>query len=164
MSNQVNRALVFRRRGSSLLVLPLLIFALVTPATVSCQRAGSDPDAGIEELRALVRTAAGKPAVADLSRIESRFSRTRAASLARFLRGYLYYASQNYQAAVDALDARAVSSNTSIGDYAFFYRAESEASTDAKNNARNDYRVVPSKYADSLKSRESTLRAAEVAV
>jgi soluble lytic murein transglycosylase len=164
MSNQVNPALAFRRRVSSVLILPLLIFALVTPATVSCQKAGSDPDSGIEELRALVRSASGKPAVADLSRIESRFPRTRAASLAKFLRGYLYYASQNYQNAVDALDAKAISANTSIGDYAFFYRAESEASTDAKSNARNDYRAVSSKYPDSLKSRESTLRGAELAV
>src|SRR5262245_54848858 len=101
MSNQVNRALVFRGKLSSLLVLPLLVLALTTPATVSCQRGGSDPDAGIEELRALVRTASGKPAAADLSRIESRFPRTRTASLSRFLRGYLYYASQNYQSAVD---------------------------------------------------------------
>lgn len=164
MFNKVYRALVFRGNRSSVLVLPLLILALITPASVSCQRAGSDPDAGIEELRALVRSASGKPAVADLSRVESRFPKTRAASLARFLRGYLYYASQNYQGAVDALDAKAISSNTSIGDYALFYRAESEASSDAKTNARNDYRSGSSKYPDSLKARESTLRAAELAV
>lgn len=165
MHNPVNRLLTNRQtRSSAIVLLPLLVFALITPMTASCQRAAADPEGGIEELRALVRSSSGKPAVADLTRIESRFPRTRTASLARFLRGYLYYASQNYQSAVEALDAKTISTNTFIGDYAFFYRAESEAATDAKSGARSDFGTVHTKYPDSLKARESTLRAGELAV
>ena len=164
MPNQVSRLLSRLQRRSAIVALPLLTFALIAPMTVSCQRSAADRDSGIEELRALVRGSSGRPAVAELTRIESRFPRTRAASLARFLRGYIYYAAQNYPAAVEALDARAISATTSLGDYAFFYRAESEAASEGKSEARGDYGTVHAKYPDSLKAREAKLRAAEIAV
>jgi peptidoglycan lytic transglycosylase len=142
----------------------LLLVTLVTPMTVSCQRGQADPDAGIEELRELVRSSSDRPAVIDLTRIESRYPRTRSAALARFLRGYLFFSAQNYQAAIDAFDARAIGSTTALGDYALFYRAESEAANDAKSEARRDYGTIHGKYPDSLKAREAKLRAAEMAV
>jgi peptidoglycan lytic transglycosylase len=142
----------------------LLLVTLITPMTVSCQRGQADPDAGIEELRELVRSSSDRPAVIDLTRIESRYPRTRSAALARFLRGYLYFSAQNYQAAIDALDARAIGSTTALGDYALFYRAESEAANDAKSEARRDYGTIHGKYTDSLKASEAKLRAAEMAV
>lgn len=148
----------------SLAVVVLLLLTLITPMTVSCQRGLSDPDTGIEELRELVRSASGRPAVSDLTRIETRYPRTRSAALARFLRGYLYFSAQNYQAAIDALDARAISATTSLGDYALFYRAESEAASDTKSEARRDYGAVYARYPDSLKVRDAKLRAAEMAV
>jgi soluble lytic murein transglycosylase len=132
--------------------------------TVSCQRNAADPDNGLEELRGLVRVASGRPAVNDLIRLESRYPRTRTAALARFLRGYSYYASQNYPAAIEALDAQAIANAASIGDYAFFYRAESEASTESKSGARRDYNSVYAKYPDSMKVHEARIRAAEMAV
>ncbi|MEK6410632.1 MAG: transglycosylase SLT domain-containing protein [Acidobacteriota bacterium] len=159
---RTSRPLMNLQRGVAIVVLALL--TLVTPMTVSCQRGLAEPDSGIEELRELVRGSSGRPAVSDLTRIEARYPRTRAASLARFLRGYLYYSSQNYQAALEALDARAISATTALGDYAFFYRAENEAASDAKSEARRDYGTVYAKYPDSLKVREATLRAAEMAV
>ena len=143
-------------------VLPLVM--LITPMTASCQRGQADPDTGIEELRELVRSSSDRPAMIDLTRIESRYPRTRSAALARFLRGYLYFSAQNYQAAIDALDTRAIGATTALGDYALFYRAESEAATDAKSEARRDYGTVYAKYQDSLKAREAKLRAAEMAV
>lgn len=141
-----------------------LFVTLVTPITVSCQRGVADPDAGIEELRGMVRSASGRPAVIDLTRFEERYHKTRSGALARFLRGYLYYSAQNYPAALEALDAKAIAAATAIGDYAFFYRAESEAAGDSKNDARKDYGTIYSKYSDSLKAREARLRAAEMAV
>src|SRR5205085_4137834 len=101
---------------------------------------------------------------ADLQQIESNYPRSRAAALARFLRGYFYYNSQNYAAAVDALDARAIDEATAIGDYALFYRAESEAAGDARSQARRDFASVYSKYPDSLKAHAARLRAAEIAI
>jgi soluble lytic murein transglycosylase len=142
----------------------LLTFTLITPLTVSCQRRQSAPERGAAELRALVEGSQGRPGVADLLRIESAYAQTRVSSLARFLRGYLYYSAQNYQAAIEALDARAISSNTAIGDYALFYKAESEAASGAKSEALRDYGIVYTKHPDSLRGRESKLRAAEMAL
>lgn len=152
------------QRRFAMALLPLLLFTLVTPITVSCQRSVDDPDRGIEELRELVRGASGRPAPDELARIESRYPRTRTAALARFLRGYLYYSAQNYQGAADALDAKTVGSTTALGDYALFYRAESESAKDAKSEAQRDYAAIPSKYPDSLRVREAKLRAADMAV
>ena len=164
MPDPMTRLLITAKRRSALLVLPLLAFALITPMTVSCQRSAANPENGIEELRGLVRGASGRPAVSDLMRVESRYPRTRTAALARFLRGYLYYGAQNYQAAIDALDAQAISATTSLGDYAFFYRAESEAASDARSGARRDYETVFARFPDSLKGRDARLKAAEMAV
>src|SRR5215216_7104077 len=116
----------------------LLMFTLIAPLTVSCQRRQSAPDRGTAELRSLIEGSQGRPAAADLLRIESAYAQTRASSLARFLRGYLYYSAQNYQAAIDALDSRAISANITLGDYALFYKAESEASGGAKSEALRD--------------------------
>jgi peptidoglycan lytic transglycosylase len=161
---RARRRLAVRRR---LLVtaLPLILaVSLITPLTASCQRKSSEPDRGVAELRSLVESTQGRPAPADLQRIESNYPRSRAAALARFLRGYLYYTSQNYAAAVDALDARTIDEATAVGDYALFYRAESEAATDAKSQARRDFSGVYSKYPDSLKAHAARLRAAEMAL
>ena len=164
MHGPISRLFLSAQRRSAPLLLPLLAFSLLTPMTVSCQRSGANPDNGIEELRGLVRGASGRPAAAELTRIETRYPRTRTAALARFLRGYLYYGSQNYPAAVEALDGQAISATTSLGDYAYFYRAESEAANDGKSAARRDYETVYARYPDSLRVREARLRTAEMAI
>ncbi|HJQ70167.1 MAG TPA: transglycosylase SLT domain-containing protein [Blastocatellia bacterium] len=142
----------------------LLFIILITPATVSCQRRHAQADGGIGELQSLVARSSGKPAPSDLAAIESRYPDTRAASLARFLLGYLYYSSQNYQAAVEALGAKSIGAHSALGDYAFFYRAESHAKLDSKSQARRDYESVYEKHADSLKAREARLSEAETAI
>jgi soluble lytic murein transglycosylase len=141
-----------------------LIVSLTAPMTVSCQRAANDPNRGIDELRALVESTGGKPAAEELIRIESRHPKTRAAALARFLRGYLAFSSQDYKAGVDALEARSIAAATALGDYAFFFRAESEAAAGASSDARRDFGVVYTNHSNSLKAREAKLRAAEVAL
>jgi hypothetical protein len=163
MTNPISRLLISAQRRSAVIVLPLLTFTLITPMTVSCQRSAANPESGIEELRGLVRGASGRPSVSELTRIESRYPRTHTAALARFLRGYLYYGNQDYAAAIEALDGQAISATTALGDYAFFYRAESEVASDAKS-ARRDYGTVYTRYPDSLKVRDAKLRAAEMAV
>jgi soluble lytic murein transglycosylase len=164
MPSPISRLLLSAQRRSARLLLALLAFSLLTPMTVSCQRSGANPDNGIEELRGLVRGASGRPAAAELTRVETRYPRTRTAALARFLRGYLYYGSQNYPGAVEALDGQAIGATTSLGDYAYFYRAESEAANDGKSAARRDYETVYARYPDSLRVREARLRTAEMAI
>src|ERR1044072_1128765 len=99
------KPIVNSQRQALMATLPamLLIVSLITPLTVSCQRRQVDSERGTTELRALVEGAQGRPAANELSRIEAAFPHTRAAALARFLRGYLYYSAQNYQSAIDAL-------------------------------------------------------------
>lgn len=142
----------------------LLIISLAAPMSVACQRAPGDPNRGVEELRRVVEGASGRPTAGELGRVESRYPKTRAAALARFLRGYLAYSSQDYKSAVEALDARLIASTTALGDYAFFFRAESEAAAGANGDARRDFGAVYTEHATSLKAREARLRAAEVAV
>jgi TolA-binding protein len=142
----------------------LLMLTLVAPLSVSCQRRQADQDRGAAELRNLVESSQGRPLAADLSRVESAYPDTRAASLARFLRGYLYHSAQNYQAAIDALNARMIGGTTALGDYTLFYRAESEAASGAKSEALRDYGILYTQYPDSLRARESRLRAAQMAI
>ncbi len=142
----------------------LLFLTLSMPMTASCQRRQAGSENGINELRALVVNSSGRPAASDLTAIEAKYSNTRAAALARFLMGYLYFSSQNYQAAVEAFDAKLISSHSALGDYAFFYRAESHAKLDSKSQARRDYESVYEKYSDSLRARDARLSEAETAI
>ena len=158
------RQMTRRAAAASFQTVVLLVVSLTTPMTASCQRAPSDPNRGIDELRSLVEGAAGKPAAAELMRIESRYPRTRTAALAQFLRGYLAYSSRDWKAAVDALDANSIDSATAIGDYALYMRAESEAALSANSDARRDFAYIYTKHPKSLRAREARLRAAEVAV
>jgi soluble lytic murein transglycosylase len=164
MLSRITHRFVKTQRRIAITLIPFITFTIITPMTASCERTPADQGSGLEELRQTVRAATGRPAVEDLARIESRFPRTRTAALARFLRGYLYYAAQNYPAALEALDARSIGAATAIGDYALFYRAESETASDKKSAARGDYAAIYTKHPDSLKAREARLRAAENAV
>ena len=139
----------------------LTLLLVILPVTVSCQRAG-DPSRGMAELNALLESTEGKADAAELSRFEARFPQTRAAALARFLRGYLAFTTQNYQTAVDAFDPRIIGAHTSLGDYAYFYRAESEAAAGARKEALRDYKEVYARYGDSIKAGEARLKAAEM--
>jgi soluble lytic murein transglycosylase len=155
-----------RKRRAISIMLPgtLAVFALLAPMTISWQRSQGDTERGMEELRSIVRSSSARPAASDLSRIESKYRNTRTASLARFLRGYLYYSAQNYQQAVDALDTEAIAAHSSLGDYALYYRGESLAALNSKSSALRDYGVLYAKHPDSLKAREARLRAAQMAI
>ena len=151
MLSRISHRFVRGQRRLALALIPIFAFTIVAPMTASCQRVPADHESGLEELRQTVSAASGRPSVEALVRIESRYPRTRTAALARFLRGYLYYAAQNYPAALEALDDRAIGSVTAITDYALFYRAESESASNKKSAARSDYAAIYSRHADSLK-------------
>ncbi|HYL97858.1 MAG TPA: transglycosylase SLT domain-containing protein [Blastocatellia bacterium] len=121
--------------------------------------AAGTEDRGVQELRALVASASGRPAEQDLAKIESKYSGSRSAALAQFLRGYLHFNGQDYAGAVSALDAAKIAANSSLGDYALYYRAQSEAAAGQGAGALRDYQAVDSKYADSLMAREAKIGA-----
>lgn len=163
----LTRSGLMKRHGkSAAIVVPMMALLLVStmPMTASCQKAAGDSERGLQALRALVTNSGGKPGAGELLEIERRYNKTRAASLARFLRGYLAHSGQNYSEAIEALDVRAVEAHSSLGDYALFYRAESEAAAGQKSDARRDYGALYAKHQDSLKARDARLRAAEMAI
>lgn len=142
----------------------LVLVSAVVPMTASCQRSQMEADRGLADLRAIVANSQGKPAASELSRIESKYSNTKAASLARFLRGYLYYNSQSYEAAADALDPKSIAAHSMLGDYALFYRAESLRALNSASSARRDYEDLYTNHQDSLRAREARLKAAESSI
>jgi len=132
---------------------------LIMPMTAACQRQRL-AETGIEELRALVLAAGGSPQTQELLRFEAKHSRTRAAALAKILRGYLAYTKKDYRGAIDALDSRATGIETALGDYALLIRGDSESSSGAFTEALADYRALVTNHSDSLNLREARLSAA----
>lgn len=167
-SAQIGRGM--RPRVSALNIAILLaasVAALTMPVTVACQRQRPGPEAGIEELRTLVAGTSGSVIQPqELIRFEARYPRSRAAALARFLRGYTAYNQKDYKSAVAALDNSEIENATSIGDYARFFQAESEAAQGENKQALRDYQELLAKHTESLKVREARLAAArsEIAV
>ena len=91
-----------------------LLLALVSisgsMAGSGCQAAPAGPPAddprATADLKLLVSRFQGKPSGSDLAAFEVSHPNTRAAALARFLRGYLAFASADYLSAATALDRR----------------------------------------------------------
>ena len=167
MLKPIRRSVLLPRTPySAIAALPIAIIlvSLFLPVTVSCQRKRVESERGLSELRALVASADGRPAPGDLLRIESEHSDTRAAALAKFLRGYQYYLAKDYKKAAEALDVRSIDRLSGLGDYALFYRAESLAAAGDNGAALRDYGILYTKHPDSLKAREARLRASDMAL
>jgi soluble lytic murein transglycosylase len=151
-------------------ILIILVPQIIGPVSKSSDAgrasliASGPVDRGLDELRSLIAASGSRPAEADLIAFESKHSRTRGAALARFLRGYLHYTGQNYRAAVDALDPKVIAANSSLGDYALFYRAESEDAQGLAAEAARDYAALYSKYSDSSMLRDSRVKGAAAKV
>src|SRR5262249_2678752 len=150
-----------KRVSIASLIFVLLLTQLAQLSSAD-EKAGRSQDPGIQELRTLVVGAAGKPAETDLLRVESKYKQTRAAALARFLRGYLHYGGGTYAEAIEALDPRAIGAASALGDYALQYRAESEAIKGSPRDALRDYSRIGREYPDSLLARAGFLKAAEI--
>lgn len=148
--------------GPSSIARVLIIALVILQAQSRAPVAASNQ--GLQELRALVVNSGGRPAASDLALFEAKFARTRAAALARFLRGYLYYSTQNYPAAIEAFDAGQIGDASSLGDYALFYRAESESRVGSERSALRNYLAVKDSYPHSLMAREALLRGAQAAI
>jgi soluble lytic murein transglycosylase len=167
MSKSICRSVLFLRTPAGVvaaLPLAVLLVSLFLPVTVCCQRKKSEPDRGLAPLRALVASSEGRPAPADLLKIESEYAETRAGALAKFLRGYQHYLAKEYQKAAEALDVRSIDRLSGLGDYALFYRAESLTAAGSNGEALRDYGILYTKHPDSLKAREARLRASEMAL
>lgn len=136
---------------------------LIIAGPLFLEPSNDPPGRGLEELRSVVANSSPN-LKQELLGIESKYPRTRAWALARFLRGYLLFSERNYGAAQEALDANQIGKYCSLGDYALFYRAESLASQGDYSAARRDFAAITAKHPDSLFARQARLRAAEMAI
>jgi soluble lytic murein transglycosylase len=135
-------------------------------STASCGRMQTQTKPGeadaVERLRQLTRGAALPPESA-VAQLETAYAQTRAAALARFVRARLRLAAKDFTGAAALLDDRSFAQATAIGDYALLLRAQALANAPRRVEARAAYEQLARDYPDSLRAREASLRAAELA-
>jgi soluble lytic murein transglycosylase len=145
------------------IAVPLGILTDLPGAFLSGCRGTGATDRGVDELHSLVTASGGRPADEDLLRLESKYPRTRAAALARFLRGYEHFNFKDYDGAISALDPASTAASR-ISDYTLYYRAQSEAAGGRPGDAIRDYKSLSARFPESLLKRESIIEAARASV
>jgi soluble lytic murein transglycosylase len=99
-----------------------------------------------------------------VARIESDFPRTKTAALARILRARIKLNAKDYLGAAALLDAKVISEQTSLADYALFLHGSALEQAGRDAEARAYYQELIHDYPTSLRTREATLQAAELLV
>src|SRR5436190_6662016 len=117
----------------------------------------------LDNLRNMTRGGALPPEDV-VARIESDFPRTKTAALARILRARIKLNAKDYQGAASLLDAKVISEQTSLEDYALFLHGSALEQAGRDAEARSYYQQLIHDYPSSLRTREATLRAAELLV
>jgi len=115
----------------------------------------------LETLRAMTR-GGSLPAEDVVARIESDFSRSKAAALARIVRARIRLKATDYAGAASLLDATVISDQTSIGDYALLMRAKALEQAGKPLQAQEVYEQLTQQYPSSLRLQEAYLRDAEI--
>jgi soluble lytic murein transglycosylase len=147
-----------------------IIFALVFPLILPGLMLGHlfpDSEAaeqkGVAALRAMIAQS-NRPPEAELRRIESEFPRTRAAGLARFLRGYMRYAAGDFATAATILSDSAIEKKTLLGDHALYLTASSYTQLKRSKEAEQAFARLVDKYPDSIFAREAGFTAMQLAL
>ena len=99
-----------------------------------------------------------------VARIESDFPRTKTAALARILRARIKLNAKDYLGAAALLDAKVIGDQTSLSDYALFLHGSALEQAGRDAEAKAFYQELIHDYPTSLRTREATLRAAELLV
>lgn len=118
---------------------------------------------GMAELQALC-SRGREPSDAELQSVERRHPNTKAAALARLLRGYRRYANREYAAAVDLLRDPLIPTRTRLGDYALFYLAKSLLALGRATEAEAQWMKLWHSYPNSIHARSAVLEAARSAL
>lgn len=135
-----------------------------TEAEAQESKRGTPNDAAMRELRQLLARTDGKPSTADLASFETSRGGTKAATLARVLRGYIAYEAKDWAAAAAALDARDIEERTALGDYAALWRGRALVEMKRYADAENVLDEVHEKFPDSLLARDASLEAGKAAM
>jgi soluble lytic murein transglycosylase len=118
----------------------------------------SDEERGLAELQSLTSSQSGD---GQLLAVEKKYPDTRAAALARLLRGYRKYAGREYAAAVELLGDPLIAAKSRLGDQALFYAATSLLQAGRAADAERLFVRLWQSYPDSIHARESLMQAAE---
>jgi soluble lytic murein transglycosylase len=153
----------FYALGALILVVGLVLGVAVRDSSVPAV-AAREPDAAMQRLAALMARTSGRPSFEELSAFESSNGGTRAAALARFLRGYLAADSQDWARALAALDAGEIEQRTALADYALFYKGRALVELGRPADAERFLSRVAKEHEDSLLARDATIAAARAAV
>jgi soluble lytic murein transglycosylase len=122
----------------------------------------------VERLRELTRPGA-RTNDAELARLEADYAGTRAGALVRLARARLKLdpsdstSARDVPGALALLDDKSFAQATAVGDYALFLRAQALAAVPRRVEARAVYEQLARDYPNSLRAREATLRAADLA-
>jgi len=95
-------------------------------------------------------------------RIENQFKGTKTAALARVLRARIKLSAKDFAGAADLLQARIISDQTSLGDYALYLRGTALEDANRAAEARATYQELLQSFPTSLRTRDAALRAANL--
>jgi len=109
---------------------------------------------------AQLRTAVATNSESELQKVESALAGTQEAALARLLRGYLRLQAKDYAAAAGILNDSNIGRQTSLGDYAAYYRGQALQEAGRGDEAEREFRRLAQSYPTSLLARTAALQSA----
>lgn len=154
------------RRRWLLITLGLLIVAgaslppFMTTSCLSHQQSSAETRA-LENLRALTRNGS-LPAEDAVTRIETDYSKTRAAGLARLLRARIRLNAKDFSGAAALLDSAAIRDYTKLGDYALLMRGDALEQAGKRAEARATFEKLAHDYPTSERAPEALRRDANL--
>jgi len=147
--------------GVGLLAVASLPF-LISASCLTRQQTPAEQKA-LETMRSMTRNDV-LPSEDVVAGIESQFPRTKAAALARILRARIKLNAKDYPGAASLLDAKIISDQTSLADYALFLRGTAFEQAGQTVQARATYQELLQSYPTSLRARDAALKAANLLV
>ncbi|MGI8787260.1 MAG: transglycosylase SLT domain-containing protein [Pyrinomonadaceae bacterium] len=148
-----------RPKSNSLLTIFLLIAGfLFAPLTTSCSTFVSQmsEEQAAQLLRVLTKD--GKtPSEAAVLDIENRFSKTRTGALAKLLRAYIHFQSNDFGGAAAILDSNVFREKTTVADYALWLRGKSLQNAGNHAEAMKVFAELIRDFPDSLRARDAKI-------
>src|SRR5262249_38802174 len=117
---------IFKSAKLYQLTLSGLLLLVLIPAMFIETKSGStaviDSGRAVSKLHEMIEKADGKPSEEQLADFERSYPKTKAASLARFLRAYQRYTTMDYAGSAPLFEESVIKEETQIGDYALYYQ------------------------------------------
>jgi soluble lytic murein transglycosylase len=157
----------FRQHRITFIIVGLVIVigaSLAPFMSASCstrQQGTTAEQKALQTLRAMTSNGV-LPSEDAVARIESDFPDTKAAGLARMVRARIKLKANDYAGAVSLLESSVIPKRTALGDYALLMRARALEQMGRRVEARAAYEQLARDYPSSMRSREATLRDAEM--